>query len=87
VKATEKRGDSSNFGEIAPTTRHFRHYRLKPLCRARHNGFTANTFQLFSETAQDGDRVARERDETEEVRRMAEAAQAPLFTMTMPDED
>jgi hypothetical protein len=50
-------------------------------------GFTVETYRLFSESAQDGDRVARERDETEEARRMAEAAQPPLFRVTMPDED
>jgi hypothetical protein len=50
-------------------------------------GFTADTFRLFSETGLDGDRLARERDEKEKARRTAEAAQAALFTGTMPDGD
>jgi hypothetical protein len=43
-------------------------------------GFTADTFRLFSEAGLDGDRLARERDEADRARRLAEAAQAALFT-------
>ena len=43
-------------------------------------GFTPDTFNLIGETGIDGDRIARERAETEHVRRLAEAAQVTLFT-------
>ena len=44
-------------------------------------GFTADTFRLCSDTALDGERMARERAEADEARRLAEQAQAPLFTL------
>jgi hypothetical protein len=43
-------------------------------------GFSAQAFRLFSETGQDGERLARERDEADRARRLADAAQAALFT-------
>jgi hypothetical protein len=42
-------------------------------------GFTPDTFCLFSETTLDGERIARERAEADEARRLADAAQARLF--------
>jgi hypothetical protein len=42
-------------------------------------GFASDSFNLFQETTQDGERVARERDEAERNRQLAEAAQAPMF--------
>jgi len=46
--------------------------------------FVPDTFGLTVETALDGERLARERDQAEEARRMAEAAQAALFTPPQP---
>jgi hypothetical protein len=43
-------------------------------------GFVPDTFTLTRETGQDGDRLARERDEADRARRRAEAAQAAFFT-------
>ena len=43
-------------------------------------GFTPDTFNLMAESGLDGHRIARERAETDHARRMAEAAQTPLFT-------
>jgi hypothetical protein len=43
-------------------------------------GFVPDTFTLIQETAQDGDRLSRERAEADRVRRLAEKAQAALFT-------
>lgn len=45
-------------------------------------GFAPAAFNLFAETALDGDRIARERAEADARRREAEAAQAALFTNT-----
>jgi hypothetical protein len=45
-------------------------------------GFVPDTFTLMQESGLDGDRLARERDEADEARRIAEAAQAVLFTTT-----
>jgi hypothetical protein len=42
-------------------------------------GFAAETFGLIQETAQDGERIAREREEAERNRQLAEAGQARLF--------
>jgi len=47
-------------------------------------GFVPGTFTLIADTGLDGERLARERDEAEEARRMAEAAQAALFTPNEP---
>lgn len=41
-------------------------------------GFTPDTFNLFAESALDGERLAREQAEAAEKRRAAEAAQAAL---------
>jgi hypothetical protein len=41
--------------------------------------FVPNTFTLTGQTGQDGDRLARERDEADRARSVAEAAQAALF--------
>ncbi len=43
-------------------------------------GFAAETFGLIQETAQDGERIAREREEAERNRQLAEAGQARLFS-------
>ena len=48
-------------------------------------GFTPDTFNLIAETGLDGDRTARERDEADHARHLAEAAQAALFTTTQND--
>ena len=45
-------------------------------------GFTPDTFNLMAETGLDGERITRERAEADDARRMAEAAQAALFTTT-----
>jgi hypothetical protein len=42
--------------------------------------FVPGTFGLIAETALDGDRLARERDEADRARILAEKAQAALFT-------
>lgn len=42
-------------------------------------GFTPQTFNLIVEAGVDGDRLAREREEAEKARQIAEAAQAALF--------
>ena len=43
-------------------------------------GFVPDTFTLMQETGLDGDRIACERAEADRARRLAEAAQAALFT-------
>ena len=43
-------------------------------------GFVPDTFTLMQETGLDGDRVARERDEADRARALAEKAQAALFS-------
>ncbi|MGA2175350.1 MAG: hypothetical protein ABSH38_10250 [Verrucomicrobiota bacterium] len=43
-------------------------------------GFVPDTFTLMQETGLDGDRLARERDEANRAHRLAEKAQAALFT-------
>jgi hypothetical protein len=47
-------------------------------------GFVPDTFILTQETGLDGDRIARERAEVEEARRLAETAQAALFARPQP---
>ena len=47
-------------------------------------GFTPDTFRLFSETGVDGERIARERAEADEARRIADAAQVSLFSNLQP---
>jgi hypothetical protein len=42
-------------------------------------GFVPDTFTLMQETGLDGDRLARERDEADRARILAEKAQAALF--------
>ena len=42
-------------------------------------GFVPDTFTLMQETGLDGDRLARERDEADRARALAEKAQAALF--------
>jgi len=49
-------------------------------------GFTPDTFNLFAESALDGERITRERDEADRARSQAEAGQARLFTTMQPDE-
>ena len=43
-------------------------------------GFVPDTFTLMQETGLDGDRLARERDEEDRARALAEKAQAALFS-------
>jgi len=43
-------------------------------------GFVPNTFTLMQESGLDGDRLARERDEADRARALAEKAQAALFS-------
>jgi len=43
-------------------------------------GFTPSTFNLFQEKGIDGDRVLRERIETEKAREQSEAAQRQIFS-------
>jgi hypothetical protein len=50
-------------------------------------GFTPEAFNLFPETTLDGDRLARERAESDRARRAAAAAQPRLFTVTVPETD
>ena len=45
-------------------------------------GFAPVAFNLAIETGMDGERITRERAEADHGRRMAEAAQTPLFTIT-----
>jgi len=42
-------------------------------------GFTTDTFNLFQESALDGDRIAREQEQSERARELAEKAQRSLF--------
>ena len=42
-------------------------------------GFVPDTFTLMQEIGLDGDRLARERDEADRARALAEKAQAALF--------
>jgi hypothetical protein len=55
-----------------------RHRRRLPIPQ-REFGFVPGVFTLVAETGQDGDRLARERDEADRARRLAEKAQAALF--------
>jgi hypothetical protein len=43
-------------------------------------GFTPDAFNLIQDTGFDGDRISRELAEADRARRLAEAAQAVLFT-------
>jgi hypothetical protein len=45
-------------------------------------GFLPDVFNLIQETAADGARLARERDEAERARRIAQKAQTALFAPT-----
>ena len=44
--------------------------------------FSVDAFNLMAESSLDGERIARECAESDHARRMAEPAQAPLFTTT-----
>jgi hypothetical protein len=44
--------------------------------------FTPNAFNLIAETGHDGERIAREREEAERARHLADKAQPVLFTAT-----
>jgi hypothetical protein len=46
--------------------------------------FAADTFNLFHDTTQDGDRLAREQAQAERARRQGAAAQPSLFTRKEP---
>jgi len=50
-------------------------------------GFTPDTFNLFVESALDGERITREQAEAEQRRRAAESAQAAFFTTTQNRHD
>jgi hypothetical protein len=45
-------------------------------------GFSVETFNLFAETAIDGERIAREKGDADRARIQAEAGQAALFPST-----
>jgi hypothetical protein len=47
-------------------------------------GFAPQAFNLFQEMTLDGDRIARERAESDRARRTADAAQARLFSSQKP---
>jgi hypothetical protein len=42
-------------------------------------GFTPSTFNLFGDCTNDGERIAREREQAEKARQLAEAAQPALI--------
>ncbi|MGA2541682.1 MAG: hypothetical protein ABSG78_09045 [Verrucomicrobiota bacterium] len=46
--------------------------------------FAPELFNLFTETTQDGDGLARERAEADRARRAADSAQPRLFTLQDP---
>ena len=47
-------------------------------------GFAPNAFNLIAETGLDGERLAREREEAQRARHLADKAQPVLFTATPP---
>ena len=47
-------------------------------------GFVPDTFTLMQESGLDGDRLARERDEADRARALAEKSQAALFSKPPP---
>jgi hypothetical protein len=54
--------------------------RLKPLPVPQHEfGFAPNTFNLFGDCTNNGERIAREREQAEKSRQLAEAAQPALI--------
>ena len=54
--------------------------RRKPLPIPQNEfGFAPNTFNLFGDCTNDGERIAREREQAERERQLAEMAQTPLF--------
>jgi hypothetical protein len=54
--------------------------RRKPLPIPQNEfGFTPNTFNLFQDCTSAGERIAREREQAEKARQLAEAAQSALF--------
>jgi hypothetical protein len=54
--------------------------RLKPLPVPQHEfGFAPNTFNLFRDCTSDGERIAREREQAEKARQLAETAQTVLL--------
>jgi hypothetical protein len=61
------------------------HRRRREIMPQHEFGFTPNAFNLFPETTLDGDRIARERAETDRARRTAAAAQPRLFTIQSPN--
>ena len=57
----------------------------KPLPIPQHEFcFAPDIFSLFSETGVDGERIAREREQAEQARRAADAAQASFFSTLQP---
>jgi hypothetical protein len=57
-----------------------RNRRRLPIIPQHEFPFTPQAFNLFQEAALDGERIARERDEADRARALAEKAQAALFT-------
>jgi hypothetical protein len=54
--------------------------RRKPLpIQQNEFGFAPNTFNLFGDCTSDGECIAREREQAERERQLAEAAQTALF--------
>jgi hypothetical protein len=54
--------------------------RRKPLPVPQNEfGFTPNTFNLFQDCTSDGERIAREREQAEKARHLADTAQTALF--------
>jgi hypothetical protein len=50
-------------------------------------GFTPDTFNLFAESALDGERITHEQTEAQQARRAADTAQAAFFTTTQNRHD
>jgi hypothetical protein len=54
--------------------------RRKPLpIPQNESSFTTTTLNLFGDCTSDGERIVREREQAEQERQLAEAAQTPLF--------
>jgi hypothetical protein len=50
-------------------------------------GFTPDTFNLIQESALDGERIAREREQAHDDRNQAEAGQAAFFNSTQNEHE
>jgi len=59
----------------------------RPLPIPRHEfGFVPDTFRLIQDTTTDGERLCREREDTEHAHQLTEQAQT-AFPILMPDKD